>query len=138
MNSTAITIYIIFIVFGIVLVSIITFAVRDTKSIIKQGKDHQRYIESIQIGDTFGHKSFKFSGVDDPFSENHNKFGLDPHYYVTIIDIKKNYKGETWVKYCFTRILNESHCEWTEEINGFLRYRTRISRRIDNINTREN
>lgn len=137
MNSTEITIYIIFVIFGILLASVITFAVFDTKNIMKQGKDHQKYIESINIGDTFGHTSFKFSGVDDPFSENHNKSGLDPYYYVTILDIKKNYKGEIWVKYCFTRALNKHNCEWTEEINSFLKYRTRVSRRIDNINTKE-
>lgn len=101
-------------------------------------KAHQEYIDSIKIGDTFGHNSFKFSDSDDPFSENHGTQGFDPYYYVTILDIKKNHKGKTWVKFCFTKNINNPyHGTWTDEINDFLKYRTRISRRIDNINTRE-
>ena len=99
--------------------------------------NYQKYVESVKIGDTFGHNSFKFSNLDDPFSENYGTLGFDPYYHVTILDIKKNNKGETWVKYCLTRVLNEPHCEWTDEINDFLKYRTQISKRIDNINTLE-
>lgn len=128
---------IIFVIIGILGSLFVTLAVLNLSNERKQEKDYQDYIDSIKIGDTFGHNSFKFSGADDPFNENHNKLGFDPYYHVTILDIKKNYKGETWVKYCFTRVLNNHHCEWTEEINEFLRYRTRISRRIDNINTSE-
>jgi hypothetical protein len=100
-------------------------------------RNNQKYVDSIKIGDTFGHDLFKFSNIDDPFCEDYDTQGFDPYYHVTILDIKKNNKGETWVKYCFTRVLNNHHCEWTEEINEFLRYRTRISKRIDNINTNE-
>jgi hypothetical protein len=128
------------IIFGIVGVLGILFvilAVLNVRNERKHDMNYQKYVESVQVGDTFGHNSFKFSGADDPFNENHNKLGLDPYYYVTILDIKKNYKGEIWVKYCFTRVLNNHHCEWTDEINDFLRYRTRISKRIDNINTLE-
>ena len=100
--------------------------------------NYRKYVDSIKIGDTFGHDLFKFSDVDDPFSENYGSHGFDPYYHVTILDIKKNNKGETWVKYCFTKnINNPDHCTWSEEINDFLEYRTRISRRIDNINTNE-
>jgi hypothetical protein len=98
--------------------------------------NYRKYVESIKIGDTFGHNSLK-SDVNNPFSEDYNTSGFDPFYEATIVDIKKNHKGETWVKWCFTRKLNEPHCEWTDEINDFLRCRTRISRRIDNINTEE-
>ena len=104
---------------------------------VRHDMNYRKYIDSIKIGDTFGHNLFKFSGTDDPFSENHGIEGFNPYYYVTILDIKKNHKGETWVKYCFTRVLNENHCEFSEEINDFLIYRTRISKRIDNLNTRE-
>lgn len=134
MNSAEIIIYIIV---GILGGTFVTLAILNLRHVQKQENDYQEYVKSIRIGDTFGHNSFKFSDVDDPFSENHNNFGLDPHFYVTILDIKKNYKGETWVKYCFTRALNKHNCEWTEEINSFLKYRTRVSRRIDNMNTIE-
>lgn len=128
------------IIFGIVGVLGILFvilAVLNVRNERKHDMNYRKYVESVQIGDTFGHNCFKFSDVNDPFSENHGSQGFDPQYHVTILDIKKNTKGETWVKYCFTRVLNESHCEWTDEINAFLRHRTRISRRIDNINTNE-
>ena len=125
---------IIYVVIGILAVVFITAAVFD----IANTRKYKNYKKSIRIGDTFGHDSFKFSDIGDPFSENYGSDGFDPDYYVTILDIKKNTKGETWVKYCFTKRLNEDHCEWTDEINDFLRYRTRISKRIDNINTTEN
>ena len=127
---------IIFGIVGILGILFIILAVLNVRNERKHDMNYQSYVESIQIGDTFGHNCFKFSDVDDPFSENHGSQGFDPQYHVTILDIKKNTKGETWVKYCFTRVLNEPHCEWTDEINAFLRYRTRISRRIDNINIR--
>jgi hypothetical protein len=126
------------IIFGIVGVLGILFvilAVLNVRNERKHDMNYQKYVESVQVGDTFGHNCFKFSDIDDPFSENYDAQGFDPHYYVTILDIKKNRKGETWVKYCFTRVLNTHQCEWTEEINDFLKYRTRISKRIDNINT---
>lgn len=131
----------IFIIFGILcILSIILAALctgNDQKHDKKHDKNYQEYVESIKVGDTFGHNSFKCSDEDDPFSENYGGHGFDPYYCVTILDIKKNHKGETWVKYCFIRVLNEQHCTWTDEINEFLKYRTRISRRIDNINTNE-
>lgn len=135
MNSAGI---IFFVIIGVIGGMFVTLAILDTRSTCKNiDMSYQKYVKSIRIGDTFGHNSFKFSDIDDPFSENYGTPGFDPQYHVTILDIKKNHKGETWVKYCFTRKLNEPHCEWTDEINDFLRYRTRISKRIDNINTRE-
>lgn len=129
---------IIFVIVGILgSLLFVALAVHNIRNCKKQEKDYQEYVDSIKIGDTFGHDLFKFSNVDDPFCENHDTLGFDPYYHVTILDIKKNNKGETWVKYCFTRVLNNKHCEWTEEVNEFLRYRTRISKRIDNINTNE-
>lgn len=122
---------IIYVIIGILGSLLFTF-------VVLYSRNNQKNIESIQIGDTFAHNSFKFYDIDDPFSENYNTLGFDPEYHTTILDIKKNYKGETWVKYCFTKnINNPNHCTWTDKINNFLRCRTRISRRIDNINTNE-
>lgn len=126
-----------FIIIGILGGTFVTLTILESNNTKKQDKEYQDYVDSIKIGDTFGHNSFKFSDINDPFSENYGSQGFDPTYHVTILDIKKNTKGEIWVKYCFTRRLNEDHCEWTEEINEFLKYRTRISKRIDNINTSE-
>ena len=134
MYTAEIIIYVIIVMLTIVFITVGVLEISTTRKY----KNYQKFVESIRIGDTFGHDSFKFSDIGDPFSENYGSDGFDPDYYVTILDIKKNTKGETWVKYCFTRRLNESHIEWTDEINDFLRYRTRISKRIDNINTTEN
>ena len=128
---------IIYVIIGILGSLFVTLAILNVRHERKHDMNYRKYVESIKIGDTFCHNCFKFSDIDDPFSENYDTLGFDPYYHVTILDIKKNTKGETWVKYCFTRVLNTPHCEWTEEINKFLRYRTRISRRIDNINTKE-
>lgn len=128
---------IIYVIIGCLGSLFVTLAILNVRNEQKHDMNYRKYVDSIKIGDTFGHDSFKFSDIDNPFSENYGTPGFDPQYHVTILDIKKNTKGETWVKYCFTRRLNEDHCEWTEEINNFLRYRTRISKRIDNINTSE-
>ena len=128
---------IIYVIVGILGCLLITLAVLNIINDRKQKKDYQEHVESIKIGDTFGHDLFKVYDVDDPFSENYGTLGFDPDHCVTILDIKKNNMGETWVKYCFTSELNAPHCEWTDEINYFLECRTRISRRIDNINTNE-
>ena len=129
---------IIYAIVGILGSLFVTLAILNVRNERKHDMNYRKYVKSIQIGDTFGHNSFKFSDVEDPFSENYNTLGFNPRFEVTILDIKKNYKGETWVKFCFTKnINNPHHGTWTEEINNFLRCRTRISRRIDNINTRE-
>lgn len=133
MYSAEIIIYVIIGILTIVFITVGVFEISTTRKY----KNYQKFVESIRIGDTFGHDSFKFSDIDDPFSENYGTPGFDPQYHVTILDIKKNDKGETWVKYCFTRRLNEDYCEWTDEINNFLRYRTLISKRINNISTIE-
>lgn len=133
--TAAIIIYVIAGILGSLLA--VALAVHNTRNDRKQEKEYQKHVESIQIGDTFGHDLFKFSDVDDPFSKNYDTLGFNPEYEVMILDIKKNNKGETWVKYCFTKYINDSNCVWTDEINNFLKHRTRISRRIDNINTNE-
>ena len=129
---------IIFIIVGILSSLLVIFAVLYLKNERKHGVNYQKYVESIQIGDTFAHNRFKAYDVDDPFSENYGALEFNTEYYATILDIKKNNKGETWVKYCFTKnINNPNHCTWSDEINSFLSCRTRISKRIDNINTNE-
>jgi hypothetical protein len=101
-------------------------------------KAYQEYIDSIKIGDTFGHNLFKLTNGGNPFSEIYDSSGFDRRYCITIIDIKKNTEGHIWVKYCFTWRLNAmDRDEWTDPIEHILSYYTRISKRIDNINTSE-
>lgn len=120
---------IIFGIVGLFGILFVTLAVLNVRNERKHDMNYQKYVESVQVGDTFGHDCFNFSNTNDPFSEDYDMHGFDPDHCVTILDIKKNSKGETWVKYCFTRVLNKHHCEWTEEINDFLKYRTRISKK---------
>ena len=78
---------------------------------------YQEYINSIRVGDIFEPK-FVEDLNEDPFDEI-----IDyTEYSKTIIDIKKNNKGETWVKY--KRLNNDF--EFTQEIHRFVRDHNRI------------
>ena len=57
----------------------------------------------------------------DPFDEpiDYSKYNR------IILDIKKNNRGETWVKY---KRLNEGVIEFTEEIQAFAKMHTRIKK----------
>ena len=79
---------------------------------------YQEYIDSIRVGDIFK-PDFVEDLNDDPFDEV-----IDyTEYSIAIIDIKKNNKGETWVKY---KRLKDGVVEFTEEINSFVKYKTRV------------
>ena len=132
MCTAGLIIFVIILIFGIV-----TITTLDIRKARKREKDYQEYVDSIQIGDTFAHDDYMISDADDPFSENYSICAFDPLQCVTIIDIKKNYNGETWVKYRYVKAFNDIYFEWTDEIHHFLKHRTRLSKRIDNINTSE-
>ncbi len=123
-------IFVVILIFGVVTITIL-----DIRNARNREKDYQEYVDSIQIGDTFAYEDYMISDADAPFSENYNPCALDPLHWVTILDIKKNYNGETWVKYRYVKTFNDIYFEWTDEINHFLKHRTLINRRIDNINT---
>lgn len=78
---------------------------------------YQEYIDSIKVGDIFA-PNFIEDLDDDPFNENDYS-----EYSKIIIDIKKNKKGETWVK---SKYLKYEDSETTEEIHRFVKHRTRI------------
>jgi hypothetical protein len=129
---------IIYVIIGILGGTFVTLAILDIRKYRKHEKDYQDYIDSIKIGDTFGHNLFKLTNGGNPFSEIYDSSGFDRRYCITIIDIKKNTEGHIWVKYCFTWRLNAmDRDEWTDPIEHILSYYTRISKRIDNINTSE-
>ena len=79
---------------------------------------YQEYIDSIRVGDIF-EPNFVEDLNDDPFEEKYDY----TEYSSVIIDIKKNNKGETWVKY---KRLKDGGVEFTEEINRFVEYRKRV------------
>jgi hypothetical protein len=84
----------------------------------KYVRRYQEYIDSIRVGDIF-EPNFVEDLDDDPFEEKSDY----SQYSKVIIDIKKNNKGETWVKY---KRVEDNRIEGTEEINRFVRNQTRV------------
>jgi hypothetical protein len=86
----------------------------------REDRRYQEYIDSIRVGDIF----------EPNFVEDFEDLNLDPfdevidytEYSKTILDIKKNKKGETWVKY---KRLNDDF-EYTQEIHMFVEYHKRV------------
>ncbi len=85
----------------------------------KKSRRYQEYINSIRVGDIF-EPNFVTDSDDDPFKEEFNY----SKYSKVIIDIKKNKKGETWVKYKY--LILDSGVEYTEEIHRFVEDRKRV------------
>lgn len=84
----------------------------------QNSRRYQEYIDSIRVGDIF-EPNFVEDLDDDPFEEEYDY----TEYSKVIIDIKKNNKGETWVKY---KRLKDGGTEFTEEINRFVKTQTRV------------
>jgi hypothetical protein len=99
---------------------------------IIESKRYNEYINSIKPGDVFVNELFVIKAPDDPFDTRHNRIDdgcYDEMYYTTVLDIKENKHGETWVKYCFTRALKYKHTTptiFTESIDKYLKYRHRL------------
>lgn len=84
----------------------------------RKARRYQEYIDSIKVGDIF-EPNFVEDLDDDPFEEEVDSF----EYRKVIIDIKKNNKGETWVKY---KRVKDGGVEFTEEIHRFVKYKRRV------------
>ena len=84
----------------------------------QEARRYQEYIDSIKVGDIFV-PNFIEDLDNDPFDEK----DYSSEYSKIIIDIKKNKKGETWVK---SKYLKYEDSETTEEIHRFVKTRRRI------------
>lgn len=84
----------------------------------RNARRYQEYIDSIRVGDIF-EPNFVEDLDDDTFAEKYDY----TEYSKIIIDIKKNSKGETWVKY---KHLKDGGVEFTEEINRFVMNQKRV------------
>lgn len=84
----------------------------------QKARRYQEYIDSIRVGDIF-EPNFVEDLDDDPFEEEYDY----TEYSKVIIDIKKNNKGETWVKY---KRLKDGGVELTEEIHRFVQNQRRV------------
>ena len=83
----------------------------------KKSREYKEYIDSIKVGDIFVSNYVDIS--DDPFVETPD---YSEHSKV-IVDIKKNNKGETWVKY---KLLKNGVVEFTEEIGEFAKTHKKV------------
>ena len=84
----------------------------------KNYREYKKYIDSIKVGDIFV-PNFD-NDLDDPFAENPDY----SEYSKVIVDIKKNNKGETWVKYKWLKI--DNGIEYTKELHEFLETQIRV------------
>jgi len=84
----------------------------------QEARRYQEYIDSIRVGDIFVPK-FIEDLDDDPFVEEFDY----SEYSKVIVDIKKNNKGETWVKY---KRLKDGGIEFTEEMRRFVQNQKRV------------
>jgi hypothetical protein len=116
---------IIIMIFGLIAVFVTCgFVIGSIKYIIeelrieKKDSDYKKYINSIKIGDTFELNIVK-DLPEDPFDSNSLNH---TEYQCVITDIKKNTKGETWVKYKNLSNWEEN----TEEIYTFAERRNKI------------
>ena len=96
---------------------VISYIINDRK----KSREYKEYIDSIKVGDIFVSNYVDIS--DDPFEKNSNYL----EYGKIIVDIKKNYKGETWVKYRWLKSGNDGK-QFTEEIHNFVRSRKRVKK----------
>ena len=112
--------YLIFCIPMALLLSIaLWFDIGDIVNDRKKSRRYQEYINSIRVGDIF-EPDFVDDLYDDPFEE---KFDHS-EYSKVIIDIKKNNKGETWVKYKY--LMRDGGVEFTEEIHRFVECKKRV------------
>lgn len=84
----------------------------------KKNKKYEKYLESIKVGDVFESNLIEYLD-ENPFDDN--VFNRSDYQYV-ITDIRKNSKGETWVKY---KNLGDNK-EDVDEIHDFAGHKTRI------------
>lgn len=84
----------------------------------QDARRYQEYIDSIRVGDIF-EPNFIDCLYDDPFEKEFDY----SEYSKVIIDIKKNNKCETWVKYMRKK---DGGLEFTEEIHRFVKDHKRV------------
>ena len=86
----------------------------------RKSEKYERYIDSIKIGDVFESDLIEYID-ENPFDVDDNVIKRSDYQYV-ITDIRKNSKGETWVKY--KRLRDNKEC--ADEIHDFAKNKNRI------------
>ena len=106
-----------YLIFILLLLVISWLVISDIINDRKKSREYKEYIDSIKVGDVFVSNYVDIS--DDPFVETPD---YSEHSKV-IVDIKKNNKGETWVKY---KLLKNGVVEFTEEIGEFAKTHKKV------------
>ena len=99
---------------------------------IIESRRYNEYIKSIKPGDVFVNELFVFKTPDDPFDARHDRSDdgfYDESFFTAVLDIKENKNGETWVKYCFTRAINnyKNPIIFTKKLSNYLKYRHKLN-----------
>lgn len=87
----------------------------------RKSEKYERYIDSIKVGDVFESNIIEYID-ENPFDDVGNNVIKRSDYQYVITDIRKNSKGETWVKYKKLRDNKED----ADEIHDFAEDKTRI------------
>ena len=106
-----------YLIFILLLLVISWLVISDIINDRKKSREYKKYIDNIKVGDVFVSNYVDIS--DDPFVETPD---YSEHSKV-IVDIKKNNKGETWVKY---KLLKNGVVEFTEEIGEFAKTHKKV------------
>ena len=85
------------------------------KNCVKKRK-YKKYLDSIKVGDVFVNEHKMNLTATNPFKK------INPQdYYDVITEIKKNYRGITWVKY-----VDANKTTHEEEISTFVNHHKRV------------
>lgn len=105
-----------YIFLSLVLLAILSIPIINAISDNRDKKRYRKYLDSIKVGDVFVNEHKMDLASTNPF----NKVNL-PDYYDVITEIKKNYRGITWVKY-----VDANKTTHEEEISTFVCGRKRV------------
>lgn len=86
--------YMMYIFLSLVLIAILSIPIINGIIDNRDKKRFQKFLDSIKVGDVFLNEHKMKLTATNPFKE------INPQdYYDVITEIKKNYRGITWVKY---------------------------------------
>lgn len=86
--------YMMYIFLSLVLLAILSIPIINAIIDNRDKKRYRKYLDSIKVGDVFVNEHKMDLASTNPF----NKVNASD-YYDVITEIKKNYRGITWVKY---------------------------------------
>lgn len=108
--------YMMYIFLSLVLIAILSIPVINGIIDNRDKKRFRKYLDSIKVGDVFVNEHKMNLTATNPFKK------INPQdYYDVITEIKKNYRGITWVKY-----VDANKTTHEEEISTFVNHHKRV------------